>query len=584
MQAVVKGDLSLIRQLLDRWPLLHERLLPVEYGITPLCMAVRKSQVAIVRELLARGAAVDAVAENGSTPLMFAAQAGHLELVDLLLGMGGDPNWINEKMFSMSVLEFAIRGKRLEVCKRLVEKGARLDVVNSSPHPKRGAPDIWGPRRTPLEHIVFTGFTEFIKWLLETKKCMPDQRTSAYDAPLIYIAAARGNLPIANLLIDHGACLNPTFSINGETYRNILSVAEAFKQFGVIESLITRFWKKDQDLENATTFRFSAIKTNMAFDLLTHQSLVSGDSNAAANGLQQAFFAEQVHKLFEEAGELACFSDRQKLSNFAIDSAKQGWSTTFLSGVGHPDFAAVARLLGKNPFKSDRNAPHATPGAAQRLEMVVHAVASRIPRAKSMFKNLGLTVKCEAAMTQMVMLQSEIMSTAITQVRTRFALHVATLPDIAMNRFISLSHQVNERDLYRVLTKEWGLYDPLARAAIRMVKVSYEKLRHIPESGLPESFKAMPPAARLKAVMTQVLDEWDKIEEMVAVFHQSKSLGQLDLLSDLLFTQWRHVCAAFGVQKPVWVPPEQRAPAEATSTSSASSSAASSDSASSKTT
>ncbi len=45
----------------------------------------------VVRELLARGAAVDAVEDAGCTPLYIASQNGHLEVVCELLARGALP-------------------------------------------------------------------------------------------------------------------------------------------------------------------------------------------------------------------------------------------------------------------------------------------------------------------------------------------------------------------------------------------------------------------------------------------------------------------------------------------------------------
>jgi ankyrin repeat protein len=53
--------------------------------------------VQVVELLLARGAAVDAVSPNGSTPLMLAARYGSEESVNLLLARGADAARRNER-------------------------------------------------------------------------------------------------------------------------------------------------------------------------------------------------------------------------------------------------------------------------------------------------------------------------------------------------------------------------------------------------------------------------------------------------------------------------------------------------------
>lgn len=226
-------------------------------------------------------------------------------------------------------------------------------------------------------------------------------------------------------------------------------------------------------------------------------------------------------------------------------------------------FESIEKLIGKNAFKLAVAEHVITASSAQRLQFLATVVLAN--KSQPNFLQVGLTPEGAMMMSQMVELQRKLMRKAVVHIFSQFRSYVASLPDIAVNRFISLSGIVNERDLYRVLTKEWGMYDPLARAAIRLVKASYEKLRNTPESAMPPSFAALPPAARLKEVIASVLSDWDKIDEMVATFREANGIDQLDILADLLFLQWRWVCEAFGVKKPVWKAPQslQAVPASA---------------------
>ena len=52
--------------------------------------------------------------------------------------------------------------------------------------------------------------------------------------------------------------------------------------------------------------------------------------------------------------------------------------------------------------------------------------------------------------------------------------------------------------------------------------------------------------------MAALLHEWDKIPEIVEVFREAATPGQLDCLADLLFQQWRLFCLAFDVEKERW--------------------------------
>ncbi len=57
-----------------------------------LLVAARKSDVAAVKELLAKGADVNAKTQYGATPLSYACDRGNFEIVKLLLERGANVN------------------------------------------------------------------------------------------------------------------------------------------------------------------------------------------------------------------------------------------------------------------------------------------------------------------------------------------------------------------------------------------------------------------------------------------------------------------------------------------------------------
>ena len=57
-------------------------------GATPLFIASKVGHLEVVRELLARGAAVDTASDDGATPLYIASQEGHFEVTRELLARG----------------------------------------------------------------------------------------------------------------------------------------------------------------------------------------------------------------------------------------------------------------------------------------------------------------------------------------------------------------------------------------------------------------------------------------------------------------------------------------------------------------
>jgi hypothetical protein len=152
-------------------------------------------------------------------------------------------------------------------------------------------------------------------------------------------------------------------------------------------------------------------------------------------------------------------------------------------------------------------------------------------------------------MNQIAVAQGELLLKGVANLREQFEKQVASLPSLCMISYITLAHQINEPDLYRKMTREWGLYDPVARAAIRLVKEAYEKLRALPSQRIPPEFAAMSPSEQLRHVMVELLEDWDKIPELVETLLKCDAQA-LDAVSDLLFQQWRLFGEAFGVTKP----------------------------------
>ena len=165
------------------------------------------------------------------------------------------------------------------------------------------------------------------------------------------------------------------------------------------------------------------------------------------------------------------------------------------------------------------------------------------------FSGKKITAQVEQLMNQIAVAQGALMLEGIARLYDRFEKQVARLPDLYMNTYITLSHQLNEPDFYRRMTNEWGLYDPIARAAIRLVKEAYGRLRAIVPERIPPEFAAMSPSEQLRYVMVELLEEWDKIPEVVETLLKCDA-QELEFTSDLLFQQWHLFGEAFGVFKP----------------------------------
>ena len=111
MIAALKGHLAWCQRLLDRGAL------PQRPGWSPLHYAATGAEVKTVQLLLDRGADINAVSPNRSTPLMMAARYGSEASALLLLERGADVKRVNEQ--GLSAVDFARAGGRAALAERL---------------------------------------------------------------------------------------------------------------------------------------------------------------------------------------------------------------------------------------------------------------------------------------------------------------------------------------------------------------------------------------------------------------------------------------------------------------------------------
>lgn len=111
MLVALKGDLGWCQRLIERGAAVQRE------GWSPLHYAATGPNPQVAALLLDRGAPVDAVSPNGSTPLMMAARYGSEETVNLLLARGADATRRNERQ--LRAADFARQGGREALAARL---------------------------------------------------------------------------------------------------------------------------------------------------------------------------------------------------------------------------------------------------------------------------------------------------------------------------------------------------------------------------------------------------------------------------------------------------------------------------------
>ena len=143
----------------------------------------------IVRWYLTIGVDPNTQAEyDGNTLLMFASNAGHLEVVRLLLEYGANPNIQNE--YQLTPLIDASEKGHLEIVRLLLENGA-------DPNRRLHNED------TPLIIASRIGHLEIVRLLLEYG-ANPNLKNKYGNTPLM-LASQKGLLEMVRLLLEHGA-------------------------------------------------------------------------------------------------------------------------------------------------------------------------------------------------------------------------------------------------------------------------------------------------------------------------------------------------------------------------------------------
>jgi ankyrin repeat protein len=218
-------------------------------GYTPLLIASKIGDAAMVETLTASGADANTATVNGTTALMFAAQAGNAEAVKALIAHGANVN-AAEKVKGETALTFAAAYGRADVIRVLTAKGAdpkvttkgmdlaafnkeeqeRLLMFQQQAAQGRGGEPAQGGRRgfnpnakpgidrqynytelvaywggvAPLHLAARQGQIEAVKALLEAGADVNQQAVGDKSTPII-VATINGQFDLAKYLLEKGA-------------------------------------------------------------------------------------------------------------------------------------------------------------------------------------------------------------------------------------------------------------------------------------------------------------------------------------------------------------------------------------------
>ncbi len=125
MLMVTRADKAMVSELLAKGAAVNKD------GWTPLHYAASGSDLQMVKLLLDKGAAIDALSPNKTTPLMMAARSRQTLVVKQLLGFGADPSLVNEA--GLSAADYLDRSQESALAKDLRSQAQAFKAKASAP-------------------------------------------------------------------------------------------------------------------------------------------------------------------------------------------------------------------------------------------------------------------------------------------------------------------------------------------------------------------------------------------------------------------------------------------------------------------
>ena len=168
----------------------------------PLHDAARAGDIAQARSLIEAGTDLNAIGEDGETPLTSAVLGGHEELAVLLLDRGADIRASNSGGFTP--LHAAAYSNALGLAERLIDLG--IDVTDRNN--KAGVP--------PLHVAAEEGHAEVAKLLIDRGADVEAHEANGYTA--LTRAIWRGHTDVMAVLKAAGAKCQPVGIVDEPTY------------------------------------------------------------------------------------------------------------------------------------------------------------------------------------------------------------------------------------------------------------------------------------------------------------------------------------------------------------------------------
>lgn len=199
-------------------------------GVTPLILASQKGNIAIVEELLRRGANPLRTTVNGTTAVLQAAHFGHLDVLHLLLKAGGPALVEMANSNHTTPLMRAAQEGHVLIVQALLDRGASVNRRNRV-------------QMTALMLASQRGHAEVCQALVN-KNAELDSMTYQHSTALL-LACKRGNVNVARVLITAGCELWVQDS-RGRTARELAQRRDMKELVSILDSHVQLDWMQQE--------------------------------------------------------------------------------------------------------------------------------------------------------------------------------------------------------------------------------------------------------------------------------------------------------------------------------------------------